>query len=138
MNEAERCDRISLMHAGQASWRSTARVNSLAASNVESLEEAFIAYLQDADVETRCDQRRTREPLVARERAMRVPTLQHDARLRAFASREFTEICRDPIRLAFALLGPLILLVTFGYGITFDVERLPFAVLDNDQYARKP
>jgi ribosome-dependent ATPase len=54
-------------------------------------------------------------------------------RLRAFAGRETTEVLRDPIRLAFALLGPLILLVTFGFGITFDVERLPFAVLDNDR-----
>jgi len=43
------------------------------------------------------------------------------------------EIRRDPIRLAFALLGPLILMVVFGYGISFDVDHLPYAVLDRDQ-----
>ena len=42
---------------------------------------------------------------------------------------------RDRVRLAFALIGPLILLLTFGYGITFDVENLSFAVLDRDQSA---
>ena len=45
------------------------------------------------------------------------------------------ELLRDWVRLSFALLGPLILLLTFGYGITFDVENLSFAVLDRDQSA---
>ena len=43
------------------------------------------------------------------------------------------EILRDPIRLTFALAGPLILLVTVGYGISFDVEHLAFAAFDQDQ-----
>jgi ribosome-dependent ATPase len=45
------------------------------------------------------------------------------------------ELLRDRIRLSFALLGPLILILTFGYGINFDVENLRFAVLDRDQTA---
>jgi hypothetical protein len=40
---------------------------------------------------------------------------------------------RDPIRLAFALFGTLLLMLVFGYGITFDVENIAFAVLDRDQ-----
>jgi ribosome-dependent ATPase len=43
------------------------------------------------------------------------------------------EIRRDPVRLAFALLGPVILMITFGYGISFDVENLSYAVLDRDR-----
>ena len=43
------------------------------------------------------------------------------------------EILRDPIRLAFSLLGPLILMVTVGYGISFDVEHLAYAAFDQDQ-----
>lgn len=43
------------------------------------------------------------------------------------------EILRDPIRLAFSLLGPVIMMVTFGYGISFDVEELAFAAFDQDQ-----
>lgn len=45
------------------------------------------------------------------------------------------ELLRDRIRLAFALLGPIILALTFGYGISFDVEDFRFAVLDRDQSA---
>ena len=34
--------------------------------------------------------------------------------------------------------GRLILMLTFGYGISFDVENLPFAVLDQDHSAGQP
>ena len=51
----------------------------------------------------------------------------------AYARREAMEILRDPVRLAFALLGPLLLMVAFGYGISFDVERLPYAAFDQDR-----
>ena len=54
-------------------------------------------------------------------------------RLWAYARREAMEILRDPIRLAFSFLGPLILLVTVGYGISFDVEHLAYAAFDQDQ-----
>ncbi|WP_330390801.1 ABC transporter permease [Rhodobacter xanthinilyticus] len=40
---------------------------------------------------------------------------------------------RDPIRLFFALAGPIILMITVGYGISFDVDELSFAVFDQDQ-----
>ena len=33
------------------------------------------------------------------------------------------ELLRDPIRLAFAFFGPLILMFAFGYGISLDVEH---------------
>ena len=54
-------------------------------------------------------------------------------RLWAYAQREAMELRRDPIRLAFALLGPILLMITCGYGISFDVEHLSYAVLDRDQ-----
>jgi len=56
-------------------------------------------------------------------------------RMWAFARRETMEILRDPLRLTFAFLGPVILMLTFGYGISFDVTDLPYAVLDEDQTA---
>jgi ribosome-dependent ATPase len=37
------------------------------------------------------------------------------------------------VRVAFALLGPLLLMIVFGYGISFDVENLSYAVLDQDR-----
>lgn len=54
-------------------------------------------------------------------------------RVWAFARREAVEVLRDRIRLAFALVGPLVLMVTFGYGISFDIENVRYAVLDRDQ-----
>lgn len=51
----------------------------------------------------------------------------------AFAHREGLEILRDPVRMSFAVLGSLLLLVLFGYGISFDVQNLPYAVFDRDQ-----
>jgi ribosome-dependent ATPase len=43
------------------------------------------------------------------------------------------EIRRDPIRLAFALFLPMVLMLLFSYGISFDIENLSYAVLDHDQ-----
>ncbi len=42
------------------------------------------------------------------------------------------ELLRDPIRLSFAFLGPLLLMLAFGFGISFDVEKLKFAAYDQD------
>jgi ribosome-dependent ATPase len=39
---------------------------------------------------------------------------------------------RDPIRLMLATLGSVILMFVLSYGITLDVERISFAVLDHD------
>jgi ribosome-dependent ATPase len=47
--------------------------------------------------------------------------------------REFLELTRDPIRLTLAGVGSVILMIIMGYGITLDVERLKYAVLDRDQ-----
>ena len=54
-------------------------------------------------------------------------------RLWAYARREGTELRRDPIRLAFALLGPVLLMIAMGYGISFDVDDIAYAVLDYDR-----
>ena len=54
-------------------------------------------------------------------------------RLWAYARRETMELLRDPIRMGFAFVGPIILMLAFGYGITFDVENLKYAAFDQDQ-----
>lgn len=137
MNEAKRCDRISLMHAGHVLAQGTP-FDLTRARDVGTLEEAFIAYLEDVA---------EREPEKADRDTAPIPRLttinepvDHGTgtpsslgRTWAYARREAIEICRDPVRLAFALLGPLILMIVFGYGISFDVENLPYAALDRDQ-----
>lgn len=55
------------------------------------------------------------------------------ARVWAFARREAIEIGHDSVRLTFSIIGPILLMIVFGFGITLDVEKLTYAVLDNDQ-----
>jgi ribosome-dependent ATPase len=134
MNEAERCDRISLMHAGKV-LAVGAPEELRRRKAADTLEDAFIAYLEEAEE----SKRPAREASIGLSRPAAPPRQSGiSASLRrtwAFAYRETRELLRDRVRIAFALLGPLILLLTFGYGITFDVENLSFAVLDRDQSA---
>jgi ribosome-dependent ATPase len=130
MNEAERCDRISLMHAGKV-LACDAPAALIRARGKKTLEDTFIAYLEDAAPESRSAES---EP-AATSRAVAAPARARAFSLRrllAYAGRETLEIRRDPIRLAFALLGPMLLMIVFGYGISFDVEHLSYGVLDRD------
>jgi len=54
-------------------------------------------------------------------------------RLLSYSRLESLQLRRDPIRLAMALVGSLILMVVIGLGINLDVEDLTFAALDRDQ-----
>jgi ribosome-dependent ATPase len=141
MNEAARCDRISLMHAGKVLAQDAPEAL-LRARHKQSLEEVFIDYLEDAaaaDPPTSDSQRHGAGAPPARPRrapsrdALDPPRAFELGRLWAYARRETMEILRDPIRLAFALLGPALLMVVFGYGISFDVDTLAYAVLDRDR-----
>lgn len=142
MNEAERCDRISLMHAGKV-LAVGAPGELAAARGGGSLEEAFIAYLAEAEAGTpgdgdQADRREGDEAPAAAAlpaaNASAIITKRFDVgRLWAYARRETMELLRDPIRLSFALLGPLILMLAFGYGISFDVENLKYAAFDQDR-----
>ncbi len=136
MNEAERCDRISLMHAGRV-LAVGAPDELRRAKNAETLEGAFLSCLEEADP----DARAAHADAETLRGEGRTRPIQHHGlraslrRIWAFAYREMRELTRDRVRIAFSLLGPLLLLLTFGYGITFDVENLSFAVLDRDQSA---
>jgi ribosome-dependent ATPase len=133
MNEAERCDRISLMDSGRVLATDTP-ANLVKARGVATLEDAFIAYLEDATG--------GHQPAVidlmpsATDRAAPPPPPQRSfspQRLFAYAIRETIELLRDPIRLTFALFGTAFLMLVFGFGISTDVNNLTFAVLDHDQ-----
>ena len=129
MNEAERCDRISLMHAGKvlASDTPQALVEKRGAA---TLEEAFIAYLQEAS-----DPVPITEMVEAPVKPESDPPRQSFSlrRLFSYSRREALELRRDPVRSTLALLGTVILMFIMGYGISMDVEDLRFAVLDRDQ-----
>jgi len=138
MNEAERCDRISLMHGGRVLAQGTPAALR-AEQGTSTLEDAFIAYLErgagePAEEEPAPWQSDTQVPAGARPlRKSGRPSRFSLRRLWAYARREGTELRRDPIRLAFLLLGPVILMIAMGFGISFDVEDISYAVLDRDR-----
>ncbi len=138
MNEAERCDRISLMHAGRV-LVSDAPAALIARRGAATLEEAFIAHLEDAGAgiapEAAAPAEAPAPPAPARRGEDRPRPWFDPRRMFSYARRESLELGRDPIRATLALVGSVILLFVMGYGISMDVEDLTFAVLDRDQTA---
>ena len=136
MNEAMRCDRISLMNAGKVLAAGTPP-ELIEARHAKSLEEAFIEFLEDASGAAHKGEKPA-EPAAAPEAKVFAPPKASEGgfsipRLWAYARREAVEIMRDPVRIAFALFNPIILMFAIGYGISFDVEHLRWAVFDQDR-----
>ncbi|MBS0542124.1 MAG: ABC transporter permease, partial [Proteobacteria bacterium] len=148
MNEAQRCDRISLMHAGRILASDTPAALA-AARGTDSLEEAFVGYLAEASgielappaAAARPQSDAQSQAGAAATEAARAPSASISpsiarfslARLLSFSAREATELRRDPFRLTLALLGSIVLMLVMGYGISTDVENLRYAVLDLDR-----
>ena len=137
MNEALRCDRISLMHAGKVLVYDKPE-NIVRNQNTSNLEEAFIKHIEDAQEDTEKSAKQI-DFIISKSKS-------HDKkhrfsklfnfnidRLLAYSIREITEIVRDPVRLGFAFFGSIALLVIMAYGINMDVEKINFAVLDLDK-----
>jgi ribosome-dependent ATPase len=133
MNEAERCDRISLMDSGHVLATDTP-AELVKARGAATLEDAFIDYLEEA-TRQRAGAMAPAPTISAADVAL--PTPKHSLfslrRLLAYTIREALELLRDPIRLGFSLLGTTLLMLVFGFGVSTDVNNLSFAVLDQDQ-----
>lgn len=136
MNEAQRCDRISLMHAGRVLVSDTPAAI-VAQRGSATLEDAFIGYLEEAIGEAGAPA----QPMPAAPQPAAGPVaaphegrrLFDPRRMLSYTRREALELRRDPIRATLALVGSLLLMFVIGYGINFDVEKLSFAVLDHDR-----
>ena len=146
MNEAERCDRISLMHAGKV-LVSAKPADIAMQRGAGSLEQAFIAYLEDASGTRRAvPAERTPAPAPTPGATEAAPARHAEppaapprrsffslGRALSYMWRETLELRRDPVRATLALLGTALLMFIIGYGISMDVEDLSYAVLDHDQ-----
>jgi ribosome-dependent ATPase len=133
MNEAERCDRISLMDSGHVLATDTP-ANLTRARGVATLEDAFISYLEETYGSGAAGAAPVAPSADAVKLSQAVPPRAFSAqRLFAYTIRETIELLRDPIRLTFALFGTALLMLVFGFGISTDVNNLTFAVLDHDQ-----
>ncbi len=153
MNEAARCDRMSMMHAGKVLDSDTPAAL-VAKRGAATLEEAFIGYLVEASGEAAPDLdakpeaasaspaptpgTKPSESLVQSASTAPASEAARPARfslqrLWSYLWRETLELQRDPVRATMALAGSLVLMVVIGFGISMDVEDLRFAVLDRDQ-----
>ena len=138
MNEAERCDRISLMHAGKV-LVSDAPAEIVRKHGVSTLEQAFIRHLEDAgakgeEAKPAAGATVAQPTLATGTASARAPRERFSiARALSYTLRETLELQRDPVRATLALVGSLILMFIMGYGISMDVEDLSFSVLDRDQ-----
>ncbi len=139
MNEAERCDRMSMMHAGKV-LDSDVPARLVEKRGAKTLEEAFIGYLLEAEGGTAAPPSQP-EADNHEEPPSAVPAEHRGHRSGGFSLqrmfsylwRETLELQRDPVRATLALGGSLLLMFVIGFGITMDVEDLSYAVLDRDQ-----
>ena len=157
MNEAQRCDRMSLMHAGRILASDTPEALTRA-RGAATLEEAFIGYLLEASGETAPPAAEASTNIASSADKQNNSNIKHHEnisesaelatesianrpatpafslqRLWSYVWRETLELQRDPVRATLALVGSLVLMVVIGLGINMDVESLRFAVLDHDQ-----
>jgi ribosome-dependent ATPase len=144
MNEGMRCDRISLMNAGKV-LACDAPQKLIEQRGTASLEDAFIAYMEDSIHDAAAGAKppvgapvaaaQTAQPStaapVAPDRSSRwqLPI----TRALAYARNETMQILRDPVRLTFAFAGSALLMLVCGFGITTDVEHIRYATFDQDQ-----
>ena len=141
MNEGMRCDRISLMNAGKV-LAADAPQKLIEARGANTLEEAFIAYMEEAigapAVAAPGEEKISADaaPAAAAPAHAERPDLAlRLGRMLAYSVNETMQILRDPVRLAFAFLGSALLMLVFGFGITTDVEHIRYAAFDLDQTA---
>ncbi len=138
MNEAMRCDRISLMHAGRVLVHGVPE-DLISEAGTSTLEEAFIAHIEEATGKAASSEPaaavlvQSPGPVTAGGSGASPLHRFSLSRLLAYSYRETMEVLRDPVRLAFAFLGSSVLLIVIAYGISFDVENLTYAALDLDR-----
>ncbi len=136
MNEAALCDRISLMHAGKVLVSDTPD-GIIERKGAETLEEAFVAYLEEAIGDAGAPQAAAAMPVEPGPEAGKTSGRRFFSfrRMFAYTRREALELRRDPIRASLAILGSVLLMFVVSFGISMDVEDLSFAVLDRDDTA---
>lgn len=138
MNEAQRCDRMSMMHAGKVLDSDTPAAL-IRKQGTDTLEEAFIKYLKAAAAGDKppVPEEETADAAPDNAAGQKQPPSTQKVfslqRLLTYSWREALELQRDPFRATLALIGSLILMVVIGYGINLDVNNLRYAVLDRDQ-----
>jgi ABC-type multidrug transport system ATPase subunit len=124
MEEAEYCDRIAIQDAGKMLALGTPQAvrEQAGGDGGTDMNSAFIAIVEQG----RADGRR-QEP--------GRPRMNHPEFMRRFIAllrKEVRQMLRDKSNLAVGLLLPIVLILLFGYGLSFDVKNAPVAVVLED------
>lgn len=134
MNEASRCDRVALMHAGRV--LDTGAPGALAERHGQgSLENAFVNLIRGASEAVLLQTGDGFAPSPPPREGPLARWRMHLLAMLSYSRREAMELLRDPLRATLALAGSVLLLVIMGFGISMDVENLRFAVMDRDATA---
>ena len=133
MNEAERCDRISLMHAGKV-LAVGAPQELVKERGSDSLEDCFVGYLAEAAGIDRS--KKAEAPTPAPPKSRRSRCRRRSASISAGSGptrgARRSSCCATRSGSPSPLFGPIILMFAFGYGISFDIENLATAAFDQD------
>ena len=134
MSEALRCDRISFMNSGRViACGSPDELQK--EQKVDSLEAAFISYMELGGAAENLPSAESAFAGGSGEKVAASSGAFSMRRAVAYGWREGIELARDPIRLTIALVGSIVLMLVLGFGITLDIDRVKFAVLDWDHSA---
>jgi ribosome-dependent ATPase len=142
MNEAERCDRVSLMNHGKIlSIGSPAQI--CKSRNSYDLDEAFISFLNEESIGSKIEESdKIDDRLLAFKILSRIDFMVEKfavgfstsiAGAWAITRREFIELSHDRHRLAFAIFGPVFLLIVASLCVSFDLQKVHYAIVDRDQ-----
>ncbi|MDG2945679.1 ribosome-associated ATPase/putative transporter RbbA [Bisgaard Taxon 10/6] len=136
MNEAARCDRISFMHRGRVLGVGTPEELRIG-KNAPTLEDAFILYLEEQADDITAPQENIDKSAGEISEVFQPATglFAWWSLVWTFAVREGKELMHDYVRLFFALLGPIIMLIAMASSISFDINPMKFAALDHDNTA---
>lgn len=129
MNEAMRCDRMSMMHAGKVLASDTPE-NLIKAQGKESLEAAFVQYILDENGTTDIVSDQEYIPHVERRDSTKRFSTR---RLWSYSWREILEIKHDSSRAIISCIGSMILMLALSLGLNIDIQNVEYAVLDHDQ-----
>ncbi|MCP1246433.1 ribosome-associated ATPase/putative transporter RbbA [Acetobacter cerevisiae] len=132
MNEAARCDRISLMDKGKVLAMGTPD-EIIQEAHAATLEDAFITFLEHAGNSVHAASTPQQQAPASTAPGRKIPSyIRWFSRCWAFARREAVELTRDRLRLMFAILGPTILLLISAYSVSFDINTIRYTVADYD------
>lgn len=136
MNEAARCDRISLMHNGRVLATGTPD-ELIQQSGTDDLETAFMTFLEHSQPTVKESDAKNAVSLSEFKlqfiQDKRPASVFHFRRMFICMRRELVELARDPFRMALTFMGTLLLLIITSFGMSMEVKNLTFAVLDRDQ-----